>query len=49
MSLCGPFPADYREEMNSLWLKKIKEIELPFEKSYEFCNFLGNKAAIKKW
>lgn len=35
--------------MNDLWLKKIKEIELPFEQDYEFCSFLGTKATIKKW
>ena len=49
MSLCGPFPADYREEMNEIWFKKVKELELPYDEKYEFCNFLGSKPDIKKW
>mmetsp|Transcript_6338 Transcript_6338/g.7541 ORF Transcript_6338/g.7541 Transcript_6338/m.7541 type:complete len:277 (+) Transcript_6338:337-1167(+) len=49
MSLCGPFPADYREEMNQIWMEKVRELELPHDPDYEFCNFLGSKAQIKKW
>lgn len=49
MSLCGPFPADYREELNKLWFGKVKDLELPYDDDYEFCEFLGNKATIKKW
>jgi len=49
MSLCGPFPADYREGMTALWLSKIRELELPHDSTYEFCKFLGSKASIKKW
>jgi len=49
MSLCGPFPADYRDGMTELWLSKVRELELPHDASYEFCRFLGSKAAIKKW
>ena len=49
MSLCGPFPAEYRNDMNSLWMRKIRELELPHDPDYEFCEFLGSKAQIKKW
>ena len=49
MSLCGPFPADYREALNKLWFNRVKELELPHDEDYEFCQFLGNKATIKKW
>lgn len=44
MSLCGPFPADYRDEMNKMWMEKVRELELPHDPEYEFCNFLGSKA-----
>ena len=49
MSLCGPFPADYRDEMNALWLKKIGQLEIPHNKHFNFCDFLGTKATTKKW
>jgi len=44
MSLCGPFPSDYRDEMNALWLKKIGQLEIPHNKHFNFCDFLGTKA-----
>ena len=49
MSLCGPFPADYRSDLTKLWLKKVQELEIPHDSTYEFCDFLGTKATIKKW
>jgi len=49
MSLCGPFPADYREDLTLLWLKKVRELDLPHDPQYEFCDFLGSQAAIKRW
>ena len=49
MSLCGPFPADYREELILLWQKKVRDLELPHDPMYEFCDFLGSQAAIKRW
>jgi len=44
MSLCGPFPADYREDLNALWMNKIRELEIPHDTMYQFCDFLGSKA-----
>ena len=47
--MCAPFPADYREELSKLWLRRVQELDIPHDSTYEFCDFLGNKAAIKKW
>lgn len=49
MSLAGPFPADYREEMNAKWLKNIRSIDIPHDPQFHFCSFLGSQATIKKW
>lgn len=49
MSLCGPFPADYRDDMGEQWLKKVKTLELPHDANYEFTSFLGSPPDIKKW
>lgn len=49
MSVCGPFPAEFRNEMNQRWMTKIRELEIPHDPDYEFCEFLGSKAQIKKW
>ena len=44
MSVCGPFPAEFRNEMNQRWMSKIRELEIPHDPAYEFCSFLGSKA-----
>jgi len=49
MSLCGPFPSDYREELSNSWLKKIKQLKIPFKAGFEFCDFLASKAATRRW
>lgn len=49
MSLCGPFPADYREDMNKHWLKKIRTIGIPHDNHFLFCDFLGTQATTKRW
>ena len=49
LSLSGPFPADYREELSLSWLRKTRDLDIPHSPAYEFCDFLGNRATIKKW
>jgi len=34
MSYCGPFPSDYRNRLNALWLEKIKEEDVDFSKGF---------------
>jgi len=49
MSYCGPFPSDFRNALNKVWLHKIKEEEIPFSKNYEFAEFLAGKALARQW
>ena len=44
MSVSGPFPAEFRNEMSQRWIRKVRELEIPHDPDYEFCNFLGSKA-----
>lgn len=47
MSYCGPFPSDYRNSLNKVWLRKIKEEEIPYSKNFEFSEFLAGKALAR--
>ena len=49
MSLQGPFPSDYREEIAKLWVKKTKQLGIPHTPSFSFVNFLSNPAQARKW
>jgi len=49
MSYCGPFPSDYRNMLNKLWLDKIKEERVQFSKGFLFSDFLAGKALARKW
>jgi len=49
MSYCGPFPSEFRNDLNKTWLKKIKEEELPYSKNFEFSEFLAGKALARQW
>jgi len=49
MSYCGPFPSDYRNLLNDMWLTRIKEERVQMSKSLQFSEFLASKAIARKW
>lgn len=49
MSYCGPFPSDYRNLLNDLWLEKVKDERVLFSKGFQFSEFLAGKALARKW
>ena len=34
MSYCGPFPSDYRNDLNAKWLEKIKDEKVHYSKGF---------------
>jgi len=49
MSYCGPFPSDYRNDLNKLWLEKIITEEIKYTKNQDFADFMASKALARKW
>jgi dynein heavy chain len=49
MSYSGPFPSDYRETLNEMWLEKVKEEEVNMTKNFNFCDFLVNRTKVRGW
>jgi dynein heavy chain len=49
MSLNGPFPADFRENLTAMWLKKIKKLKVPHSPNFDFATFLSTPATIRTW
>lgn len=39
MSYCGPFPANFRQQLHTQWVRKIHELQLPYKKKFTFINF----------
>jgi len=44
MSYCGPFPSDYRNKLQELWLTKIHDERILHTKNFKFSDFLAGKA-----
>lgn len=49
MSYCGPFPSDYRNGLNRLWLDKIIMEEIKYSKDFTFSNFMASNTLARKW
>jgi len=49
MSYCGPFPADYRDEMRRKWMRKIKDLLLPHSKEFTFISFMTTQDQTTAW
>jgi dynein heavy chain len=49
MSYAGPFPSDYRNLLNDLWLEKVTDERVLYTKGFQFSEFLASKAIARKW
>uniref|UniRef100_A0A1B6CU24 AAA+ ATPase domain-containing protein n=1 Tax=Clastoptera arizonana TaxID=38151 RepID=A0A1B6CU24_9HEMI len=45
----GAFTSDYREELIHMWLKKIKELEIPVSSSFSLTTVLADSYEIRMW
>jgi dynein heavy chain, axonemal len=49
MSYAGPFPSDYRNDLDKKWREKVVDEKVAFSRSYLFTEFLAGKALARKW
>lgn len=49
MAYMGPFTSEYREETLKAWIKKVKELEVPSQRNFDFSEFLAGAAEVREW
>uniref|UniRef100_G1MEZ7 Dynein axonemal heavy chain 2 n=1 Tax=Ailuropoda melanoleuca TaxID=9646 RepID=G1MEZ7_AILME len=50
LSYMGPFLTNYRDEIvNQIWMKKIRELQVPCSPRFTFDNFLSNPTKVRDW
>eukprot|EP00698_Gefionella_okellyi_P021811 TRINITY_DN713_c0_g5_i1.p1 TRINITY_DN713_c0_g5~~TRINITY_DN713_c0_g5_i1.p1 ORF type:complete len:2528 (-),score=851.46 TRINITY_DN713_c0_g5_i1:18-6647(-) len=49
LSYAGPFPANYRTELTSKWLARVKELNVPHTPNFSFENFLSVPTQTREW
>jgi len=49
MSYMGPFVSEYRVDALKQWTKKVKELEVPLTRDFEFSDFLSDAAEVREW
>ncbi|KPI85651.1 putative dynein heavy chain [Leptomonas seymouri] len=49
MCYCGAFTADYRQMLWQSWLKEVKRVQLPLQRSYDFVDFLADPTEVRDW
>lgn len=49
MSYCGPFPADYRQDLVSNWLDRVELEKIPHSGDYRFSSFMASEAQARVW
>ena len=46
---CGPLNREYRMELNTMWVDKIKEQGITMSPTYDFCVFMVGEPTIREW
>lgn len=41
MSYCGPFPSDYRNNLNQNWISTVEIEKIPFTTNFDFSEFMA--------
>ncbi|KAB1265173.1 Dynein heavy chain 2; axonemal, partial [Camelus dromedarius] len=50
LSYMGPFLTNYRDEIvNQIWIRKIRELQVPCSPRFTFDNFLSNPTKVRDW
>lgn len=45
----GAFPQNYRDIQLDDWVKRVKDLEIPMSKTYNFNTTLGDPIATRQW
>ncbi|KAM6949562.1 LOW QUALITY PROTEIN: dynein axonemal heavy chain 2 [Aplochiton taeniatus] len=50
LSYMGPFLSNYRDELvSSIWIKQMRELEVPCSPGFSFAVFLSKPTAVRDW
>ncbi|KAL0970220.1 hypothetical protein UPYG_G00238880 [Umbra pygmaea] len=49
LSYMGPFLSNYREELLSIWMKQVRDFEVPCSPGFSFAAFLSKPTVVRDW
>nr|XP_055054184.1 LOW QUALITY PROTEIN: dynein axonemal heavy chain 2 [Misgurnus anguillicaudatus] len=50
LSYMGPFLSNYRDELvTDIWMKQVRELEVPCSPGFSFAAFLSKPTAVREW
>ncbi|XP_056602033.1 dynein axonemal heavy chain 2 isoform X3 [Triplophysa dalaica] len=50
LSYMGPFLSNYRDELvTKIWMKQVRELEVPCSPGFSFAAFLSKPTAVREW
>ncbi|XP_074478915.1 dynein axonemal heavy chain 2 [Sebastes fasciatus] len=49
LSYMGPFLSDYRDELLAIWMKEVRDLEVPCTPGFSFALFLSKPTAVRDW
>ncbi|XP_071333968.1 dynein axonemal heavy chain 2 [Trachinotus anak] len=49
LSYMGPFLSNYRDELLAIWMKEVRDLEIPCTPGFSFAVFLSKPTAVREW
>ncbi|KAM7377518.1 hypothetical protein PAMA_014021 [Pampus argenteus] len=49
LSYMGPFLSNYRDELLAIWMKEVRDLEIPCSPGFSFAVFLSKPTAVRDW
>ncbi|XP_070785989.1 dynein axonemal heavy chain 2 [Enoplosus armatus] len=49
LSYMGPFLSNYRDELLAIWMKEVRDLEIPCTPGFSFAVFLSKPTAVRDW
>ncbi|XP_042256267.1 dynein axonemal heavy chain 2 [Thunnus maccoyii] len=49
LSYMGPFLSNYRDELLAIWMKEVRDLEIPCSPGFSFAVFLSKPTAVREW
>ncbi|XP_071375886.1 dynein axonemal heavy chain 2, partial [Centroberyx affinis] len=49
LSYMGPFLSNYRDELVAIWMKEVRDLEVPCSPGFSFAVFLSKPTAVRDW
>ncbi|XP_070849918.1 dynein axonemal heavy chain 2 [Chaetodon trifascialis] len=49
LSYMGPFLSNYRDELLAIWMKEVRDLDIPCTPGFSFAVFLSKPTAVRDW